>query len=295
MRGKQTGQDLVDFSSDDDDPGLLDDSTDDDDDDDRPAALRVPTPRACLKPARKVSFAGPVTGPLASASGPRSGPTDILAERTGCHGELVPDSLRRQPAKAPRMLRPSGYATTLTPTPKAMASPGEGSVPDVVTSMPIHSLAERASDTTVDLPEDGTANALLDGVWQSDSSRHCLEDRLKGVDVSQGTVTLEAPNGRPTLRVAYFFSGVKRKASIAGFLKTMCVDAKVGLTMHEIDILVGGDEHNLMDKTAQEEWLNQVRGGNFDIVIFIPPCGTWSRANWANDSGPQPCRNRKHP
>jgi hypothetical protein len=75
----------------------------------------------------------------------------------------------------------------------------------------------------------------------------------------------------------------------------MCVDAKVGLSMHEIDIFVGGDEHDLMDKTAQEEWLNQVRGGNFDIVIFSPPCGTWSRANWANDSGPQPCRNRKHP
>ena len=161
--------------------------------------------------------------------------------------------------------------------------------------MPLHSLASRASDPQVDLPEDGTANALLDGVWQSDSSRHCLGDRLKGVDVSQGTVTLEAPNGRPTLRVAYFFSGVKRKASIAGFLKTMCVDAKVGLIMHEIDILVGGDEHDLMDKTAQEEWLNRVRGGEFDIVIFSPPCGTWSRANWANDAGPQPRRNRKHP
>jgi hypothetical protein len=137
--------------------------------------------------------------------------------------------------------------------------------------MPLHPLASRASDAQVALPEDGTANALLNGVWQSDGSRHCLGDRLKSVDVSQGTVTLEAPNGRPTLRVAYFFSGVKRKASIAGFLKAMCVDAKVGLTMHEIDILVGGDEHDLMDKTAQEEWLHEVRGGNFDIDIFSSP------------------------
>lgn len=29
--------------------------------------------------------------------------------------------------------------------------------------------------------------------------------------------------------------------------------------------------------------------------MFSPPCGTWSRANWANDDGPKPCRNRRHP
>ena len=118
---------------------------------------------------------------------------------------------------------------------------------------------------------------------------------MKGPDVSQGTVIVEAPMGRPTLRVAYFFSGVKRKASIGSCLKAMCIDAKVGLSMHEIDILVGGSEHDLMDKESQEAWLDRVRGGEFDIIIFSPPCGTWSRANWANDAGPQPCRNRKHP
>ena len=29
--------------------------------------------------------------------------------------------------------------------------------------------------------------------------------------------------------------------------------------------------------------------------MFSPPCGTWSRANWANKAGPQPCRNFKFP
>ena len=154
--------------------------------------------------------------------------------------------------------------------------------------MPLFSLGSRTPDMQVDLPEDGTANAYLNGVWQSDGSRHCLGDRLTDVDLSRGTVTVDAPNGRPTLRVAYFFSGVKRKASIANFLRAMCIDAKVGLCFHEIDILVGGNEHDLMDKATQEEWLGKVRGGDFHIVVFSPPCGSWSRANWANNTGPQP-------
>ena len=57
--------------------------------------------------------------------------------------------------------------------------------------------------------------ALLDGAWQPDSSRHALDGRLTDRDTSQGTVRVEARNGRPTLRVAYFFSGIERKASIA--------------------------------------------------------------------------------
>ena len=122
-----------------------------------------------------------------------------------------------------------------------------------------------------------------------------MGDQLKGVDLSQGTVVVEAPNGRQTLRVAYFFSGIKRKASIANFLKEMRINAKVGLCFHEIDILVGGSEHDLMDKATQEEWLSKLRGGEFDIAIFSPPCGSWSRANWANGDGPKPCGSRRYP
>ena len=95
--------------------------------------------------------------------------------------------------------------------------------------------------------------------------------------------------------MAYFFSGTKRRASIAESLRTRCEAAGVQLVIEEIDILVGGAAHNLLDKGAQDEFLQRIEEGDFDCVILSPPCGTWSRANFANDRGPQPCRHRMHP
>ena len=42
-------------------------------------------------------------------------------------------------------------------------------------------------------------------------------------------------------------------------------------------------------------WLARVAQGDFDFVILSPPCGSWSRANWADDKWPQPCRDRANP
>ena len=133
---------------------------------------------------------------------------------------------------------------------------------------------------------DGTANAFAGGAWQSDGSRHALDGRMKGVDTSRGTMVFHASNeNRPVMQVAYFFSGVKRKASIGEFLKKLCIKFDVGLEMHEVDILVGGSEHDLMDKDMQTQWIARIESGEFDFAVFTPPCGSWSRANWANDAG----------
>ena len=78
-------------------------------------------------------------------------------------------------------------------------------------------------------------------------------------------------------------------------LKKLCADAGYGLEFTEIDILVGGKDHDLFDKARQDEFLQQVEAGAYHINILSPPCGTWSRANWANKAGPQPCRDRQHP
>ena len=119
---------------------------------------------------------------------------------------------------------------------------------------------------------------------------------MKGVDTSRGTLVYQASNvNRPVLKLAYFFSGVKRKASIGEFLKNFCAKFDVGLEMHEVDILVGGSEHDLMDKEMQAQWIARIESGEFDFAVFTPPCGTWSRANWANNTGPSPCRDRQHP
>ena len=66
-----------------------------------------------------------------------------------------------------------GDFSSQPPTPVETFSAGSGLAP-LSSSMPIHSLSERKAGRQVDLPEDGEANALVDGVWQSDSSRHCL-------------------------------------------------------------------------------------------------------------------------
>ena len=63
----------------------------------------------------------------------------------------------------------------------------------------------------------------------------------------------------------------------------------------DVDIHVGGSSHNLLDSEVQEDYMSRILEGEFDVVILLPPCGTWSRANWANDDGPAPCRDRFHP
>ena len=75
----------------------------------------------------------------------------------------------------------------------------------------------------------------------------------------------------------------------------MCKKSGFGLQFWDNYILVGGSAHDLMSKDAQQEWLSKIEEGQFHFCICSPPCGTWSRSNWANNSGPQPCRDRKHP
>ena len=86
-----------------------------------------------------------------------------------------------------------------------------------------------------------------------------------GADVSQGTVIVTAPNGRPTLRVAYFFPRLKRKASIGALLRGLLHRVQV---LHEIDILARGSEHDLIDEESQWKWINRIENGEFDVTIF---------------------------
>ena len=125
----------------------------------------------------------------------------------------------------------------------------------------------------------GANHAMVDGVWQTDGSSHTLDGSLSKRDVSKGTAVLAAKEGRPTLRVAYFFSGVERKSSISNYLREYCQKEGIGLEMHEVDTLVGGENHNLKKKEVQDEWIDRIERGEFDFVIHSPPCGSWSRSN----------------
>ena len=98
-----------------------------------------------------------------------------------------------------------------------------------------------------------------------------------------------------TFKVLYLFSGISRKASIAEFLSKRCANDGYGLEFWEVDILIHGKEDDMLDKDSQRFYLEKIESGYFDMQFLSPPCGSWSRANYANDLKPQPCRGRKHP
>ena len=137
------------------------------------------------------------------------------------------------------------------------------------------------------------AKAAYDrGAWVTDASLHARHKQVDPALLEGGTSLLEAKPGKRTLRLAYFFAGIKRKASVAEELKLLCKKDGLGLTVFEVDVLIGGSEHDLLDREKQDQWLARLEDGDFDCIVLSPPCGTWSRANWANDDGPKPCRNR---
>lgn len=76
----------------------------------------------------------------------------------------------------------------------------------------------------VDVPEAEPRfreTALIDGVWQSDSSKRIAKDQVMQGLGTRPSVSLAPRKGMPVLKVAYL-SWLHRKASIAEFLKAMC-------------------------------------------------------------------------
>ena len=93
-----------------------------------------------------------------------------------------------------------------------------------------------------------------------------------------GRVVLEPQEGKRTMRVAYFFSGMSRKAFIGEKLLKFCAKAGLGLVVDEIDIVNGGKSHDLFDRDAQFDSEAMATGGEYDLIILSQPCTSWSRA-----------------
>ena len=106
---------------------------------------------------------------------------------------------------------------------------------------------------------------------------HSRPARTSAGSGEPGVVTSDPRDGRPTMRVCYLFSGRHRRASIAEELRRLCERSGSGLRMEEIDIMIGGSAHDLLDAEKQANLLARIEDGEFDIVILSPPCGSWSR------------------
>ena len=59
--------------------------------------------------------------------------------------------------------------------------------------------------------------------------------------------------GGKTIRLAYLFSGLSRRASIASELKLLCEKSGIGLEVDEIVIYNGGSSHDLLNPVIQVE------------------------------------------
>lgn len=56
-----------------------------------------------------------------------------------------------------------------------------------------------------------------------------------------------------------------------------------------------GAEFDLLQEEKRQRILESLRRGDYMAVLMSPPCGTWSRAPWANQFGPRPLRSAFHP
>ena len=102
--------------------------------------------------------------------------------------------------------------------------------------------------------------------------------QLKARDGDIVEIVVTPPEGRPTFRAAYFFSGESRRSSVGEELKALAIAKKCNLIVHEIDILNGGAQHDLLDHEAQSRWEARIESGEFDLVVLTPPCSSWTRS-----------------
>ena len=93
----------------------------------------------------------------------------------------------------------------------------------------------------------------------------------------------------------YLFSGKRRQSSIASVLHGWSkANKEFDILVEEWDI-ANGSSYDLLSEATQQSLLQRIAEGQFDAILMSPPCGTWSRAPWANAHGPRPLRSCLEP
>lgn len=101
------------------------------------------------------------------------------------------------------------------------------------------------------------------------------------------SVLLEAPEGRPTLRVAYAFSGKKRKASVAEYHLRFCEVSRLGLVVWEVYILTDSVAADFKNDETQDNCIGMIEERRLNALFVFPHCCTWGRAVFSNMHGAQ--------
>ena len=100
---------------------------------------------------------------------------------------------------------------------------------------------------------------------------------------------------KKVLRILYLFAGERRKNDIRAKLEIKCKRREVGLILKEVDLLLHGEEDNMLDDKAWHRVMESIDRGDWDLQIVTPPCSDFSRVKYANKRGPRPTRSRQYP
>ena len=95
--------------------------------------------------------------------------------------------------------------------------------------------------------------------------------------------------------VLYLFSGKHRDINVRSFLEAWSKDcSEFEVQVEEWDI-ANGISFDLLKEDVRSSLLERINNGEFLAIVLSPPCGTWSRAPWANQFGPRPLRSAAFP
>ena len=94
------------------------------------------------------------------------------------------------------------------------------------------------------------------------------------------------------LSVLYLFAGKPRRGDLRTWLQAEARGCSFAIT--EVDILRQPSQ-NVLDADFWESLVQRIRNREFDLFFCSPPCNTWSRAAFANTTGPAPLRNSEFP
>ena len=99
----------------------------------------------------------------------------------------------------------------------------------------------------------------------------------------------------------YLFAGHRRKAELREAIRIAVAEAAAatGLSLEckfeEVDLQIGGDDHNLLVASRRDAYLSRISVREFDFVPASPPCNTITRVQFANGIGPSPVRSLQYP
>ena len=125
------------------------------------------------------------------------------------------------------------------------------------------------------------------------NSGHCNSETSANVDglIQQNSVHCKYSTAKQdeAILVLYIFSGKSRKGSVSHWCSILSKRHSRAVKVEMVDIKVK-PHIDLTQKSNRDKILQKMKDTKYNVIIFSPPCSTFSRAPWSNRKGPRPVR-----